>query len=146
MSKKPLNIFGWIAHIIKDKKDYREFTVEEWKVYDVYMVNKFLSQNPEYVELIDMLQNITSNKEKHYRMLSNLIPYNSRTYHPYIKSKTAKLNVEQLKYISTLHECSLQEAHEYVELMDDEWLKNELEKFDLEQKQIKKIMKVKSKK
>lgn len=140
--KKTLGLFDWVKEIIQVKSDYKKFTNEDWGSFDPYMIHLVLSMNPNYLELIDNIQELNKiSKEKLYRIYSGLIPRNNRTYFPYIKSKTKKLNDKKLQFISDLYECSIDEANEYVNLMDDEWLDNILDKFGLDKKDKKQLNK-----
>lgn len=141
--KKPLTLFDWIKEIIYTKSDYKKFTNEDWNSFNNYMIFLFLSMNPKYLELIDEVQELNTSKEKLYRILVGLIPKNSRTFFPYIKSKTQKLNKEKLEYISNIYECSFQEANDYVNIMPSEWLEEILNKYGLEKKELKQLLKTK---
>ena len=140
---KKWTIFNWLKEIILTKSDYNKFTAEQWGLWDNYMILMFLSMNPKYLDLIDEIQELKLSKEKLYRVLVGLIPKNSRTFFPYIKSKTQKLNKEKLEYISNIYECSFQEANEYVNIMPNEWLEETLNKFGLEKKELKQLLKTK---
>lgn len=139
-----MNVFKWIEHIIKKKTPYTSFTSDEWNKYDIFMVNKILSMNPAYLNIVEYIQGFSNlTKEKHYRMYCETIPQNNRTYSPYIKSKTQKLDKQKLKYISDLFEISPQEANEYVEIMGKEWFRDILDQYGLEKKEKTKILKLK---
>ena len=82
--------------------------------------------NPDYVELVDEVQEIEFDKEKLYRIYSNFIHRSHKTYSLYIKSKTSKLK----------------EANEYLDLKPKEWFKDLLSKHGLDKKEITKINKL----
>jgi hypothetical protein len=136
------NIFSWLKEIIQTKSNYKTFTPEQWKSFDCYLINLFLSMNPDYVELVDEIQEVEFDKEKLYRIYSNFIPRSNKTYSPYIKSKTLKLKEEKLKYVSSLYEISLKEANDYIDLKPKEWFKDLLSKHGLDKKEITKINKL----
>jgi len=138
--RKTLTLFDWIKEIILNKSNYKSFTQDDWAAFNPYLIHQFLSMNPQYLELIDLIQEFHNiEKEKLYRIYSNLIPKNNKTYYPYIKSKTLKLNEDKLKYICTLYECSYQEANEYIGITPPEYLDFILDKFGLDKKEKKKI-------
>ncbi len=120
---KPLSLFDWVKEIILTKRDYKTFTPDDWGNFNPYMIHLLLSMNPKYIQVVEEFQELKCSKEKLYRIYSSFIPKNTRTFYPYIKSKTQKLDKDKLKYISDLYECSINEANEYAELMGDEWVK-----------------------
>jgi len=143
VKNKKWNIFSWLEEIIKTKSDYKSFTPEQWKTFDPYMISLFLSMNPSYIELIDEIQSLTSDKEKLYRIYSNLIPKNNRTYSPYIKSKSSKLNEDKLKLISNLFDISIKESNDYLRIMPKEWFSQILEDYGIDGKEAKNLLKTK---
>ena len=98
--------------------------------------------NPDYIKLVDEIQELEFDKEKLYRIYSNFIPRSNKTYSPYNKSKTLKLKEEKLKYVSSLYEISLKEANDYIDLKPKEWFKDLLSKHGLDKKEITKINKL----
>ena len=85
MKDKKWNIFSWLKEIIFTKSDYKSFTPEQWKTFDSYLINLFLSMNPDYVELVDELQEIEFNKKNYIEYIltefSNVVPnFKTRTF------------------------------------------------------------------
>ena len=107
------------------------------------MINKFLSMNPKYVEIVNYIQglNIQSNK-KLYEVYCYFIPKSKNTYSPYIKSNLKKsINPELSRHVAEYFECSLGEADEYISLLRKEGVEDILIKKGIDEKEIKKLVK-----
>jgi hypothetical protein len=139
---KQFNIFDFIKAIIDTKPNWNTFTPEQQKLFNGYMVNKFLSMNPKYIEIVNYVQglNIKDNK-KIYEVYCWMIPKSKNTYSPYIKSTNKKASPEVLKYVAEHFECSTAEAEEYIQLTDKAWLENILVTKGVDEKEIKKLVK-----
>lgn len=140
---KPFNIFDFIKSIIDTKQSWDTFHQEHRKQFNPYMVHRFLSMNPKYLDIVNYVQglNIQDNK-KIYEVYCFMIPKSKNTYSPYIKSSTKKtISPEATKQVSEYFECSLKEAEEYISLVDKKWLENILTAKGIDEKEIKKLTK-----
>ena len=88
---KSFTIFDFIKAIIDTKPSWESFTPEQQKQFNNFMIHKFLSMNPKYIEVVNYIQglNIQSNK-KLYEVYCFMIPKSKNTYSPYIKSNAKK--------------------------------------------------------
>ena len=58
-TKKPANsftIFDWLKEVSYNKSPWDSFSNEQKKSFEPYMINRFLSMNKEYIELINYIQ------------------------------------------------------------------------------------------
>ena len=140
---KQFSIFDFVKAIIDTKPSWDTFTPEQQKMFSGYMINKFLSMNVKYIDIINYVQglNVKENK-KLYEIYCFLIPQSKNTYSPFIKSTTKSLVLPELtKYISEHFECSKTEAEEYIQMTDEKWLENILVSKGVDEKQVKKLIK-----
>lgn len=139
---KQFNIFDFIKAIIDTKPSWDSFTPEQQKQFNNFMVHKFLSMNPKYIEVVNYVQGLNIKESKRlYEVYRFMIPQSKNTYSPYIKSNTKKSLPELLKHIAEHFECSTKEAEEYIQLMDSEWTKDILANRGIDEKEIKKLVK-----
>ena len=113
---KTFSIFDFVKAIIDTKQSWESFTPEQQKVFNAYMINKFLSMNSKYIEIVNYVQglNIKDNM-KIYEVYCWMIPQSKNTFSPFIKSTNKKIVLPELsKYISEHFECSMAEAEEYI--------------------------------
>jgi len=138
--------FQWVEHIIKHKTHYTQFNADDWKNFNVFMIDRILSMNPNYLEIVDYMSGLKiDDKEKIYRIYCNIIPKSNKTFFPYMRSQSQKYDKELLKYISDYYVCGTNEAADYIEIMNDDDIKMLLGKHGLENKEINKLIKTKTK-
>lgn len=139
---KQFNIFDFIKAIIDTKPEWNSFTPDQQKQFNNYMINKFLSMNPKYIEIVNYVQGLNIKESRRlYEVYRFMIPQSKNTYSPYIKSTAKKSLPELLKHIAEHFECSTKEAEEYIQLMDSSWTKDILVNRGIDEKEIKKLVK-----
>ena len=87
-----MTIFNWLDQIFFYKKDWNEFTETEQKVFQSYIINRFLSMNKDYVEIVNYFQKysvgLLESKEI-YKWYCNMLP-KKKQWNKYIKGKQEK--------------------------------------------------------
>jgi len=141
-------IFEHIANVTYKKVDPASYTESDWKSYSPYMMNKWLSMNRGYIDVIDLIQPYYGlDKEIHYKMLSSLLP-KKKSFTKYIKSKKGvKYNPELIDILCTYYEVSKDEIKLYLELFFRDNVRildliAILKKYGRTDKEIKKLVKV----
>ena len=143
---KPKTIFSILADLTSKKTDPTTYTESDWKSYNVYMVNKWLSMNSNVTEIINFTQKYYSlDKKIHYRMLSDILP-KQKLFSKYIKGKKLdKYNVDLVMLISKHYEVSKAEAKGYIDILkhtdDRTSLIEVVEQYGKTKKEIKKLLK-----
>ena len=136
-----MQIFDWLKQITYEKQSWDSFTEEDKTSFNPYMVHRFLSMNPEYIEFVNLIQNIPyTEKEKIYKLYLYMIP-KKNMFLKYIKSNRTKTRDELLQHIASHYECSLREAYEYYHMHHSDTIKNILKKRGVDDKEIKKLLK-----
>jgi len=140
---KTYSIFDIIKEIIDTKSPWDSFTPDQQKLFNGYMINKFLSMNAKYIEVVNYVQGLNiKDSKKLYEVYCWMIPQSKNTYSPFIKSTTKKLySPELLKHISEQFECATSEAEEYIQMTDKKWLEEILTSRGIDEKEIKKLLK-----
>ena len=136
-----MTIFDWLKEITYNKSKWESFTEEDKKSFEPYMIHRFLSMNPEYIEFVNLVQTFPySDKEKTYNIYLYMIPKNNMFF-KYIKSSKKKKQESLLKYIANYFECSFGEAEEYIDILRESGVKSILTKLGVEEKEQKKLLK-----
>jgi hypothetical protein len=136
-----MQIFDWLKQITYEKQSWDSFTEEDRTSFNPYMVHRFLSMNPEYIEFVNLIQNIPyTEKEKIYKLYLYMIP-KKNMFLKYIKSTKTKTREELLQHLASYYECSLREADEYYHMLHNDTIKGILKKQGIEDKEIKKLLK-----
>ena len=144
---KGKTIFSILADVTSKKTNPNSYTEGDWKAYNSYMLNKWLSMNPNVSEIINFIQKYYSlDKTIHYKLLSDILP-KQKLFSKYIKGKKMdKYNPELVTIVSKHYEISKREAKLYIDLFRDTTdgtnsLTGVLELYGKTQKEIKKLLK-----
>jgi hypothetical protein len=134
-----MDLFGHLNNLIYKNKKWNDFTEEERKTFNIYMINKFISMNPSYTGVVDMLQRYTGdlNQETVFNFYYNFLP-KQKMYFKYIKGTKTEKDDQKLEILSKYFECSLSQAAEYFNLLSEENIQDILNKYGFEQPTIKK--------
>ena len=143
------NLFGHLKEINERQDPNYWDTLDESskKTFSNYMINKFLSMEKSFVEVVNIVQKysvgILRPKEV-YKLYINIIPKGGR-FLRYVKGKKdGKYNKGLLEYISKYFEIGFQEAEDYVDVLfvsgKKDYLQEILQKYGLEKKEIKKLL------
>ena len=144
---KPATIFDHLANITFKKTDWNSLSETDQKSFSPYLINRWLSMNPDLIEIVDMFQQYTIGEldRKHvYQLYQELLP-KRKMYTKYIKAKDSdKYNKELLEFVAKHYQISIREATEYVAMMldkDKELVIDILRKYGKTDKEIKSLMK-----
>ena len=135
------NIFDWLKAINNTKPPVESFTSKDWEVWNSYMIHRFISMNPDYIEIVNYVQDLPPQEKRMiYNIYKEFIPKNNKL-NKYIKSKTKEPNKELIEHLRDYLKCSSKEAKEAITLLDNTKISRILSNRGLETKEIKKILK-----
>ena len=135
------NIFDWLKAINNTKPPVESFTSKDWEVWNSYMIHRFISMNPDYIEIVNYVQDLPPQEKRMiYNVYKEFIPKNNK-WSKYIKSKTKEPNKELIEHLRNYLKCSSKEAKEAITLLDNTKISRILSNRGLETKEIKKILK-----
>lgn len=141
------SLFDHLNAIYQDQSIsyYDDLSESDRKTYSVYMINRYVSMNPNQVPLVNELQLYYDyvTPRSSYLFYSQFIP-KGRQYNKYIKaSKKEKYDGEVVKLVAKKYMISTEHAKEYLDLYYQteerlEELKDLLRGFGWDEKRIKK--------
>lgn len=138
---KVSNIFDWLKHINQHKTSINSFSTKDWDIFNSYLIHRFLSQNEDFLELVNEVQSLPpQNKKQIYSIYVEYLPKNTQ-WNKYIKSKVKERNKDLLDHLKNHFEISTREVKEYLYLLEDEQIVRILTNRGLEIKEIKKLLK-----
>ena len=141
MKDKTKNIFDWLQHITLYKTPASEFTDNDWENFNSYMVHRFISMSPYYVEVADYAQSMLPTMKKQiYNFYKEMIP-KRKVWLQYIKSKTKTVNKDLIENIAKYYEVGVTDATSYFEVMTKEEISIILNEMGKDSKEIKKLLK-----
>jgi hypothetical protein len=142
MSKKQIkDIWGWLNEITLYKTPIENISEESWDKWNSYMINRYVSMDIRYIELVNYIQTIPyDNKQQIYSIYREMIP-KSKQFLKYIKTKTKKSNATLTEYVAKYFECSLGEAEEYIDILREHGVRKVLYDMGVDEKEAKKLIK-----
>ena len=117
-----MNPFDHIKNLHTKKRHWKDFNDEEKKSFNVFIINKGLSMNPNYLGIVNMVQNFTGlnqiiSPKEVFNIYFNLLPTNFR-YYKWIKGEKTKKEKEKAEYLAMHFKVSTREAYDYLQLLD----------------------------
>ena len=139
-----MTIIDWMNQLLVHKKKWNEFTEDEQKKFSPFIINRWLSMDEEFVEVVNYFQKYsigTLEPREVYKWYSDFLPRGKR-YNKYIKNtKTKKYSEELITILCNHFECGKTHVNDYLELLDKNELTSILSKYGNNSKQIKKLLK-----
>jgi hypothetical protein len=144
---KPATIFDHLANITFKKTSWDSLTEADQKSFSPYLINRWLSMNPDFIELVDMFQQYTIgplDKKHVYQLYCDFLP-KQKTFAKYIKGKkSTEYNKELVEFVATHYMISKRESEQCI----DFWKENApmelsqlLKKYGHSDAEIKKLLK-----
>jgi hypothetical protein len=134
------NIFDWLKQINYIKSPVKSFSDKDWEIWNSYMIHRFLSMNPNFLEVVNFVQDYPpQEKQKIYSIYKEFIPKNNK-WNKYIKSNTKEPNKELVEVLTKYFSCSKKEAKEYIYLLDKQDISRILTSIGLDKKEITKLI------
>jgi len=139
-----MTIFNWLDQLLVNKKPWNTFSDTDKKSFNVYMINRWLSMDDDFIEIVGFFQQYSIGllqPKEVYKWYCDVLPKGKR-FNKYIKGKkTTKYDEFLIDIIRKHFECNKIHAIEYIELLDKQELKEILEIYGTDKKQIKKVLK-----
>ena len=117
-----MNPFDHIKNLHTKQRRWEDFNDEEKKSFNVFIINKGLSMNPNYLEIVNMVQNFTGlnqvlSQKEVFNIYFKLLPNKFRFY-KWIKGEKTKKDKEKSEYLAMHFKVSTREAYDYLQLLD----------------------------
>lgn len=120
---KPRTLFQMLSCIFEEKLSWDKLSVEDKKNFNVYMVNRFISMDPDYIDIVNYLQKYNMNgmdKREVYKLYLDILP-KKKFWSKYIKFKGKSIEVSSdiVKFIAKLENWSIHECIDNLKLLID---------------------------
>ena len=117
-----MNPFDHIKNLHTKKRRWEDFNDEEKKSFNVFIINKALSMNPNYLNIVNMVQNFTGlnqilSPKEVFNLYLNLLP-NKFKFYKWIKGEKTKKEKEKAEYLAMHFNVSTREAYDYLQILD----------------------------
>lgn len=81
--EKKTTLYDMILLAESIKTPWKDLTEEQQKMWNPFMVNRFISSRPEYTQIISMLSKYNLSNEDHYNFICGLIDPSRKHYFDY---------------------------------------------------------------
>ena len=139
-----MTIFNWIIEILVSKKHWNEFTEDEQKKFSPFIINRWLSMDKDFIEIVNYFQKYsigTLEPREVYKWYCDMLTRGKR-FNKYIKGKKdKKYNTELIDIMVQHFECSKSQVKDYLDLIHKDELMEILEKYGMNEKTIKRLLK-----
>ena len=117
-----MNPFDHIKNLHTKERTWNDFNDEEKKSFNVFIINKGLSMNPDYLGIVNMVQNFTGlnqilSQKEVFNLYYSLLPNKFRFY-KWIKGEKTKKEKEKAEYLAMHFKVSTREAYDYLKILD----------------------------
>ena len=128
-----MNPFDHIKNLHTKQKRWEDFNDEEKKSFNVFIINKGLSMNPDYLGIVNMVQNFTGlnqviSPKEVFNIYFNLLPNNFKFY-KWIKGAKSKKDKEKAEYLAMHFKVSTREAYDYLDILDKKTINSILKNY-----------------
>jgi hypothetical protein len=144
---KARNIFEHISGITDKKTPWDVLSDADKKSFTPYIINRWLSMNIDFIELVNELQRYTIggvSAEETYKLYYDILP-KQKQFNKYIKGKKAdKYNPALVELLSMHFLVSEKEAMEYIDMYQEtslNTLKEIIKKYGKTDKEVDKLLK-----
>jgi len=131
-----------LAH--NKKVNWDELTEDEQKSWNTFIINRALSFNSDYLDIVNKIQPYTGGQltpAEIFKYYQSMLPSNFR-FQKWIKgNKTKSFNPDMIEVVSSYLECSRKQAEDYLNILDKKEIKQLLKHIGMQDDQIKKLMK-----
>ena len=139
-----MTIIDWINQLLVNKKHWNDFTEDEQKKFSPFIINRWLSMDKDFLEIVNFFQKYsigTLEPREVYKWYCDMLPRGKR-FNKYIKGKKDKKYNTELIDIMVMHfECSKSQVKDYLDLIIKDELMEILEKYGMNEKTIKRLLK-----
>jgi hypothetical protein len=136
----PKTLFEWLTEITVSKTSPEHFPEESWDKFNSYMVHRYLSMDINYIDIVNYVQKINpTNKKQIYSIYREMIP-KRKVWLKYLKNENKRNYQELAEYVAEYLECSLGEADQYIDLLQDVGVRSILWKMGIEEDETEKLI------
>ncbi len=138
--KQVKTIFQWLNEITLYKSSPEKFSQESWDKWNSYMIHRYLSMDINYIDIVNYVQKINPQSKKQiYTIYKEMIP-KKKVYLKYVKNENKRNYQELAEYIAEYFECSLGEADQYIDILQEYGVRGILWKMGINEEETDKMI------
>lgn len=136
--------FDFVKLLHNKQVKWENLTEEDRKSWNTYIINKALSFDSNYLDIVNKIQPHTGGQldpSAIFKYYQYVLP-NRYKYNKWIKTnKVREFNIDLLVAMSDHYECSISQIEEYLGFLDKKEIKTTLVTLGYQDDQIKKLLK-----
>ena len=133
--------FDFLKLVHNKQIRWENLNEDEQKIYNTFIINKALSFNSNYLDIVNKIQHYTPRPKESFKYYQNMTN-NKFRYNKWIKgTKTKSFNTQLISLFSGYLECSDKQAEDYLNILDKKEIKNFLKHMGIQDSEVKKLMK-----
>ena len=139
--KQVTTLFEWLNEITLYKTAPEDISQDSWDKWNSYMIHRYVSMNMDYIDIVNYVQKVNPQSKKQiYSIYREMLP-KRKVYLKYVKNENKRNYQELAEYIADYLECSLGEADEYIDFLQDHGIRGILWKMGVEEDETEKLIK-----
>lgn len=135
-----MSIPEWINHLTVLKTPWNKFTPDQQKLYLPFVIDLWMSMDPQLLETISEVQQFQVPPRDHYNFYLKILP-KRKMYLQWIKARKSEYTKDMINKLSEVFSVGSREISEQLHLLDKQKIINILEQTGLGDKSIAKLMK-----
>lgn len=133
--------FDFLKLIHNKKVKWEGLNEDEQKAYNTFIINRALSLNSDYLDIVNKIQQHTPTSKESFKYLQSMTNDKFK-YNKWIKGqKNKSYNPQLLALLSGYFECSAKQAEDYLSILDKKETKTLLKHIGVQEGEIKKLLK-----
>mgnify|MGYP003135623833 CR=1 FL=1 len=133
--------FDFLKLVHNKNTKWESLSEDEQKAYNTFIINKALSFNSNYLDIVNKIQCYTPTPKESFKYLQSMTS-NKFRFNKWIKGqKTKPYNPQLLALLSGYFECSSKQAEDYLSILNKKETKTLLKHIGLQEKEIKQLLK-----
>ena len=133
--------FDFLKLVHNKNVNWEDLNEDEQKAYNTFIINKALSFNSNYLDIVNKIQHHTPTPKESFKYLQSMTNDKFR-YNKWIKGQKNKpYNPQLLALLSGYFECSSKQAEDYLSVLDKKETKTLLKHIGVQESEIKKLLK-----
>jgi len=129
-----MELFDYLTAMTVKKEDLDFDNEEVRKGYQPYMINRFVSMSEVFIHIVNEVNRYDLPKSAHYAYFSSFLP-KRKQFFKYIKKKKDFTLIEK-KVIANYFEVGIKDAERFIQILEEEQIKEILEIFKYGKNQI----------
>jgi hypothetical protein len=122
-----MELFDYLKAMTERNQDLNFDDEEVRKGYQPYMINRFVSMSEIFVPIVNEINSHEVPKHIHFRYMFSILP-KRKYFFKYIKKKK-DFSIKEKTIIAKYFEVGMNEAEKYIQLLDEEQIKEILSIF-----------------